>query len=101
VPCQNSFVAADLVFRVRSCRTRCGPPGASVITTWSQAGTTRDARVGSDDLDMAASYDGLCAYKSSKLASVLFTRELARRWGPLGISAAAVHPGMVRSQWAH
>ena len=30
---------------------------------------------------------------------VLFTRELARRWGPLGVSAAAAHPGMVRSQW--
>jgi len=30
---------------------------------------------------------------------VLFTRELARRWQPLGVSAAAVHPGMVRSQW--
>ena len=51
------------------------------------------------DLDMAEGYDGLRAYKASKLANVLFTRELARRWGPLGVSAAAVHPGMVRSQW--
>jgi NAD(P)-dependent dehydrogenase (short-subunit alcohol dehydrogenase family) len=41
----------------------------------------------------------LRAYKASKLANVLFTRELARRWGPLGVSAAAAHPGMVRSQW--
>src|SRR6266487_4408714 len=59
---------------------------ASVITTSSRAGTARD-------------YDGLRAYKASKLANVLFTRELARRWEPLGVSAAAVHPGMVRSQW--
>jgi NAD(P)-dependent dehydrogenase (short-subunit alcohol dehydrogenase family) len=29
----------------------------------------------------------------------LFTREIARRWASLGISAAAVHPGVVRSQW--
>lgn len=72
---------------------------ASIITTSSRAGTTRDARVEPDDLDMAAGYGALRAYKSSKLANVLFTRELARRWGPLGISAAAVHPGMVRSQW--
>ncbi len=48
---------------------------------------------------MADDYDGLRAYKASKLANVLFTRELARRWEPLGVSAAAVHPGMVRSQW--
>jgi NAD(P)-dependent dehydrogenase (short-subunit alcohol dehydrogenase family) len=27
---------------------------------------------------------------------VLFTRELARRWGPAGVAAAAAHPGMVR-----
>ncbi len=40
---------------------------------------------------MADGYGGLRAYKSSKLANVLFTRELARRWGPLGISPAAVH----------
>ncbi|MFI5063463.1 MAG: SDR family NAD(P)-dependent oxidoreductase [Streptosporangiales bacterium] len=72
---------------------------ASVITTSSRAGTVRDAKIDPDDLDMTDGYDGLRAYKSSKLANVLFTRELARCWGPLGISAAAVHPGMVRSQW--
>ena len=72
---------------------------ASVITTSSRASTARDARVDPDDLDMASRYDGLRAYKSSKLANVMFTRELARRWEPLGVSAAAVHPGMVRSQW--
>ena len=70
-----------------------------VITTSSRAGTARDARVVPGDLDMAEGYDGLRAYKASKLANVLFTRELARRWGPLGVSAAAAHPGMVRSQW--
>ena len=70
-----------------------------VITTSSRAGTARDATVVADDLDMADRYDGLRAYKASKLANILFTRELARRWGPLGVSAAAAHPGMVRSQW--
>ena len=70
-----------------------------VITTSSRAGAARDARVVPGDLDMAGGYDGLRAYKASKLANVLFTRELARRWGPLGVSAAAAHPGIVRSQW--
>ncbi|HEX3715296.1 MAG TPA: SDR family NAD(P)-dependent oxidoreductase [Trebonia sp.] len=71
----------------------------SVVTTSSRAGTARDATVVIDDLDMAARYTGLRAYKASKLANILFTRELARRWGPLGVSAAAAHPGLVRSQW--
>jgi len=70
-----------------------------VITTSSRASTARDAAVAVDDLDMPGAYDGLRAYEASKLANVLFTRELARRWGPLGVSAAAAHPGMVRSQW--
>jgi NAD(P)-dependent dehydrogenase (short-subunit alcohol dehydrogenase family) len=70
-----------------------------VITTSSRAGAARDARVVTGDLDMADGYDGLRAYKASKLANVLFTCELARRWGPLGVSAAAAHPGIVRSQW--
>ena len=70
-----------------------------VITTSSRAGAARDARVVPGDLDMADGYDGLRAYKASKLANVMFTRELARQWGPLGISAAAAHPGIVRSHW--
>jgi NAD(P)-dependent dehydrogenase (short-subunit alcohol dehydrogenase family) len=71
-----------------------------VITTSSAAGAARDAKVTVDDLDMADRYGGLRAYKASKLANILFTRELARRWGPLGVSAAAVHPGIVRTEWA-
>jgi len=70
-----------------------------VITTSSRAGAVRSAKVVPADLDMAEGYDGLRAYRASKLANVLFTRELARRWGPLGVSAAAIHPGLVRSQW--
>jgi NAD(P)-dependent dehydrogenase (short-subunit alcohol dehydrogenase family) len=73
--------------------------GASVINTSSRAGTTRGARLNPDDLDMASGYSAMRAYGSSKLANVLFTRELARRWGPEGISAAALHPGLVATQW--
>jgi NAD(P)-dependent dehydrogenase (short-subunit alcohol dehydrogenase family) len=72
---------------------------ASVIATSSRASTARDATVDLADLDMVGDYDGLRAYKASKLANVLFTRELARRWETLGISTAAVHPGLVRSGW--
>jgi NAD(P)-dependent dehydrogenase (short-subunit alcohol dehydrogenase family) len=70
-----------------------------VITTSSAAGTRRSARVVLDDLDLADGYGAPRAYQASKLANILFTRELARRWGPLGVTAAAFHPGIVRTQW--
>ena len=43
---------------------------------------------------------GLHAYARSKLANILFTRELARRLEGTGVSAFAVHPGSVRTGWA-
>ena len=39
------------------------------------------------------------AYCRSKLANVLFTRELARRTPPSEVTANAAHPGWVRSRF--
>jgi NAD(P)-dependent dehydrogenase (short-subunit alcohol dehydrogenase family) len=41
------------------------------------------------------SYGGVQAYCDSKLANVLFTEELQRRWGRDGVAVASVHPGML------
>ncbi len=73
----------------------------AVITTSSAAGAARTAGIVLDDLDMTDGYNAMRAYRASKLANVLFTRELARRWGTDGVSSAAFHPGLVRSQWGH
>lgn len=43
------------------------------------------------------SLSGYPEYTVSKLANVLFTRELARRLGPFGVHSYAVHPGVVAS----
>jgi len=43
-------------------------------------------------------YSGLQAYGDSKLANVLFTREVVRRWGPDGTVAHSVHPGVLSSR---
>ena len=40
---------------------------------------------------------GIAEYGVSKLANVLFTRDLARRLGPLGVRSYALHPGVVAS----
>lgn len=43
-------------------------------------------------------YDGLRAYADSKLANVLFTRELARREEEHGVRSLAVHPGVLSTR---
>ena len=50
-----------------------------------------------DDLQSEKGYDAMEAYCRSKLANVLFTRQLALRLEGTGVTANAVHPGPVRS----
>jgi NAD(P)-dependent dehydrogenase (short-subunit alcohol dehydrogenase family) len=50
-----------------------------------------------DDLQSEQHYSIQEAYTQSKLANVLFTKELARRERDHGVSAFAVHPGNIRS----
>jgi NAD(P)-dependent dehydrogenase (short-subunit alcohol dehydrogenase family) len=50
-----------------------------------------------DDLQSEKVYVSLEAYARSKLANLLFTRELARRLAGTGVVVHAAHPGAVRS----
>jgi NAD(P)-dependent dehydrogenase (short-subunit alcohol dehydrogenase family) len=52
-----------------------------------------------DDLQSQHRYRGFSVYGRSKLANILFTRELARRWDGTGVTANAVHPGFVASSF--
>lgn len=56
-------------------------------------------RVNIDDLDAAHGYRPLRAYGDAKLESILFTRELHRRYHDAGISTAAFHPGSVATNF--
>ena len=44
---------------------------------------------------------GMAAYGRSKLMNVLFTYELARREAASGVTANAMHPGIVASGFGH
>jgi NAD(P)-dependent dehydrogenase (short-subunit alcohol dehydrogenase family) len=52
-------------------------------------------RIDFEDLDSDHGYDPFLAYSRTKLANLLFSYELQRRYPEL--SVAAVHPGMVRT----
>ncbi len=41
----------------------------------------------------------MSAYGDGKLANILFTKELAKRYADVGITAFAVHPGVVKSNF--
>jgi NAD(P)-dependent dehydrogenase (short-subunit alcohol dehydrogenase family) len=51
------------------------------------------------DLQSAKSFSAIGAYGRSKLCNILFTRELARRWNGLGVTANCLHPGFVATRF--
>lgn len=71
---------------------------ATVLNTSSMA--SKMARANFDDLDAVQRQHGSLAYASSKLANILFTRELHRRYHGAGISTASFHPGPVASNFS-
>jgi NAD(P)-dependent dehydrogenase (short-subunit alcohol dehydrogenase family) len=56
-----------------------------------------DGRMNWDDLMFESGYSLLKVYSQSKLANVLFTRELAKRLPP-GVTTYALHPGVVDTE---
>jgi retinol dehydrogenase 12 len=74
-------------------------PGARVINVSSMV--HRAARgLDWDDLQSERRYIGFLAYCRSKLANILFTRELAKRVRDQGITVNALHPGTIASGFA-
>ena len=66
-------------------------PGPRVVNVSSEA--HRGGRIDWSDLELSRGYRRLRAYANSKLALVLFTREIARR--EASIAANALHPGVI------
>jgi NAD(P)-dependent dehydrogenase (short-subunit alcohol dehydrogenase family) len=71
---------------------------ARVITVSSEG--HRMGHIDLGDLQAERHFSGLKQYCNTKLANILFTRELSRRFHARGISANAFHPGTVRSGFA-
>jgi len=66
---------------------------ARIVNTASRA--HQGQFLGFDDLQMEKNYRPMTAYGRSKLANILFTRELAHRLAGTGVTANCLHPGFV------
>jgi NAD(P)-dependent dehydrogenase (short-subunit alcohol dehydrogenase family) len=71
---------------------------ARVVNVASAAHSSARKGLDFDDLQ-AQRYRSYQVYARSKLANILFTRELARRWNDTGVTVNAVHPGFVASDF--
>ncbi|XP_022223647.1 retinol dehydrogenase 12 isoform X3 [Drosophila obscura] len=67
-----------------------------IVNVSSLAHTRGEINTG--DLNSDKSYDEGRAYSQSKLANVLFTRELAKRLAGSGVTTNALHPGVVDTE---
>lgn len=55
-------------------------------------------RINRDDINSEKSYNKWEAYGQSKLANILFSRELAKRLAGTGVVANSLHPGAVSTE---
>ena len=65
------------------------------------SGAHKRGRIEFDNLQLARGYSGVQAYSNSKLANILFTRELARRLAGTRVTANCLHPGVVATNIFH
>jgi retinol dehydrogenase-12 len=68
---------------------------ARIVTVASDAHSA--ARLDLSDPNLEHGWDSWRSYANSKLANILFTRELARRLDGTGVTANCAHPGVVRT----
>ena len=68
-------------------------PGSRIVVVSS--GAHKAGKIHFDDINLKKRYNVVKAYSQSKLANILFTRELARRLKRRRISVNCCHPGAV------
>jgi NAD(P)-dependent dehydrogenase (short-subunit alcohol dehydrogenase family) len=70
-----------------------------IVTVSSDA--HRWAKLDLDDLQSRKRYRGMQVYGTTKLANILFTRELSERLEGTGVTANAMHPGGVNTNFGN
>jgi NAD(P)-dependent dehydrogenase (short-subunit alcohol dehydrogenase family) len=72
---------------------------ARVVVVGSDAHKNARGGVDFDDLQSERKYRSFSVYSKTKLANILFTRELARQLDSTGVTVNCVHPGFVASRF--
>ena len=72
---------------------------ASVISTSSVANRVY-GRIDLENLNSQKRYNPVTAYGNAKLAQILFTRELHRRYADRGLGSVAFHPGNIATSFS-
>ena len=83
---------------LRELLEKSGP--ARIVSVSSDA--HRNGKMNLDDLQFERTkYSAISAYAQSKLANILFTKELARRLSGTKVTANCLHPGVIASGFGH
>ncbi|XP_054916968.1 retinol dehydrogenase 12-like [Poeciliopsis prolifica] len=86
------FLLTNLLLPLLKSTTSSRVINVSSIAHWG-------GKINFDDLFFSRRpYSALESYRQSKLANVLFTRELARRLRGSGVSTFCLHPGVIRTE---
>ena len=91
-----NHLAAFLLTNLLLDRLKASAP-ARVVTVSS--GAQSMGKIDFEDLQGQRAYSEQKAYPQSKLASVMFTYELARRLEGTGVTATVLHPGVVSTRF--
>jgi retinol dehydrogenase 14 len=91
-----NYLAPFLLTNLLLDRLKASAPARIVSVS---SGVEATGRIDFDDLQGARKYSGEHAYNQSKLAVVMFTNELAHRLEGTRVTANALHPGMVHTNF--
>jgi NAD(P)-dependent dehydrogenase (short-subunit alcohol dehydrogenase family) len=86
------FLLANLLLEILK-----AAPAGRVVNVSSQA--HQYGKIDFNDPNFEKGYNAMISYAQSKLANVLFTYELSRRLAGTEITANALHPGVVRTNF--
>jgi NAD(P)-dependent dehydrogenase (short-subunit alcohol dehydrogenase family) len=74
---------------------------ARIVNVASAAHRAASKGIDFDDIEGKKNYAAFGAYGQSKLANILFTRELAQRLKGSNVTVNCLHPGFVATRFAH
>jgi retinol dehydrogenase 12 len=93
-----NHLAAFLLTNLLLARLIASAP-ARIVTVASHAHRYAYGHMNFADLQSGQRYAGMRVYGQSKLANILFTRELARRLAGTNVTANCLHPGTVATRF--